>query len=1182
MAIQNFKVDLDTSRFVSLNDINVGLRHVTFSEGSAYSGSVSVYSNGTLVEPGELTVTLNNANNTLIYVTGSTTASGYYLNVVGGSLRQDLCDSETIQGLLNASVSISGNSYPISPLSSQLIANTATTLPFAGVDSINGQSGTLNLLGSGDIQVFGSSNNILVGYTGNTGQFTKNSQTGVFATAANLLLTGQTLQSNLTGASGALSSRLVLTGSGLEAKITGLSGLVTGSSGALSTRLASTGASLQSQINAIGGITGTYTGVFYPRTSNPSGYLTSGSTGSFITTSQTGQFVSSGRLTQTGNSLQSQINVISGITGGFTNQFYPRTSNPSGYVTSGQTGILATVANLAATGASLQNQINAISGGTGFSSVRVTGSNNLSLVILSGAGNVNVRTGVSGLVIVSGTTGGFVDNFILTGASGALSVRLASTGSNLQSQINTISGITGTYTGIFYPRTSNPSGYLTSVSTGSFITTGQTGAFASAANLASTGSNLQAQITSITTASGNLSTVRVTGSSGLKSANFVGAGNVTVFLPSGTLSGNVIVSGNTGAYADFLTNGYVTGISGVLQNQINNLNTFSGATTGLYYPRFSNPSGYVWTGQTGAFAAVVNLASTGSNLQGQINSLSGNLTGSLNLIPSTIRVSGSTFITGANFTGVNGAAVFHSGDTILVSGTIFNSGFFSGALDKKFLHNTGDENITGIKYFASRPFVGTGISGMISGTGVLLSGEATAIKVTGSATLNVATLTGIGGAQVMLSGSNILISGGAGGAGGGAGSGVSLLVATGSTNSGGFTGNVLLSGAGNVTAFTGTSRVIIVSGNTGAYANFITPSMTGGFANASALFSTGANLQSQILSTQSQIFSTGANLENRINAITGQACVFDSGIQTNVTRQTFQFPIVFTQPPFVFTQLKYLGNTGTSSPYIAISGVTTSGFTGVYNTGVTTTGYVLSIWATSGASAGGSVIGGGGSSSSITGNWSPDIPPANPFQYDDEFNETGTLPGGSSQKWTWYNQNNATARITGGDLVMKDVGAGDSVSLLMQSISGFNPPWTLTTKLVLNDISYTTFNKFGLAISGVDNKFCVYGFRWGSSSTTLFQSNQTATNAGTEQTTNYLYNPTMYLRIVTSGTGLHYCLSKNGNSYVPVYSGTLSGFLSSGIITGVGLMVDAISSTPTVGSFEYIRMQTGAYLPFGL
>jgi hypothetical protein len=626
-------------------------------------------------------------------------------------------------------VTISGESFPIIPLPAKLNANTATTLPFAGVNLINGQSGSLNLIGSGDIRVFGSSSNIWIGYTGNTGQFTKNSETGVFALASNLTSTGQTVVALTTGSSGALSSRLASTGSFLESKINNVSGLSTGISGALNSRLGATGSNLQSQINTISGITGGFTGQFYPRTSNPSGYLTSVSTGSFITNSQTGIFATATNLTATGSNLQGQISALSSWTGTTSNIYYPKNSNPSGYITTGQTGIFATAVNLAATGANLQNQLNAISGASGFVELKVNNSSNIEIAILTGRGNVSLSTGVSGLVSISGSTGNLVDTAMLSSASGALSTHLGSTGSNLQSQINTISGITGTYTGLFYPLKGNPSGFITGLSTGSFISTSQTGVFATTGQLASTGSNLQSQINAITIATGNnLSTVRVTGSSGIKNVNLVGAGNVTVFLPSGTLSGNVIVSGSTGAYANFVNTGYATGISGALQSQINSLNTFTGATTGLYYPRFTNPSGYVWTGQTGAFAAAINLVSTGQNLQGQINSLSGNLTGSLNLIPSTIRVSGSNFITGANFTGVVGAAVIHSGDTILVSGQAFDSGFFSGSLNTFFVKVTGDEGITGVKSFASRPLVGTGISGMLSGTGVLLSAKQLPLK----------------------------------------------------------------------------------------------------------------------------------------------------------------------------------------------------------------------------------------------------------------------------------------------------------------------------------------------------------------------------------------------------------------------------------------------------------------------
>ena len=361
----------------------------------------------------------------------------------------------------------------------------------------------------------------------------------------------------------------------------------------------------------------------------------------------------------------------------------------------------------------------------------------------------------------------------------------------------------------------------------------------------------------------------------------------------------------------------------------------------------------------------------------------------------------------------------------------------TGTFDNRFVHLTGNETVSGIKAFVSRPtFANTGLlaSGeplSLSQTGKLYpSGNPsgfTPISVTGSTPVLNATLTGIGGAQVIVSGSNILVSGGAGGSVGGAGSGVSLLTATGSINSGGFTGNVLLSGAGNITTFTGNQaqKVIVISGDTGSYANFVTvgnttlvrsiqttgnfPSgivsgsvvisgagvtlvttgaagqivisgdgvktlqTTGDFPsgivsgsviisglNGNTAVTTGAAGQLVIsgntgfFALTTNLQATGSNLQGQITSLstssaTGQAVIFDSGIQQGVTRQSFSFPINFNLPPYVITQVKNLGNTGAGVPTVYVSGVTTSGFSGVYDLPFNTTGYTLTIYAASGA-----------------------------------------------------------------------------------------------------------------------------------------------------------------------------------------------------------------------------------------
>jgi hypothetical protein len=101
-----------------------------------------------------------------------------------------------------------------------------------------------------------------------------------------------------------------------------------------------------------------------------------------------------------------------------------------------------------------------------------------------------------------------------------------------------------------------------------------------------------------------------------------GIGGTTV-----TLNGQAIqVSG--GATVDlspYATIVYVTGVSGSLQSQVTTLNNATGnyvltGQTGQFYSA-SNPSGFITSVDLTPYATTVNLASTGSTLQSQVNTL---------------------------------------------------------------------------------------------------------------------------------------------------------------------------------------------------------------------------------------------------------------------------------------------------------------------------------------------------------------------------------------------------------------------------------------------------------------------------------------------------------------------------------------------------------------------------------
>jgi Na+-transporting NADH:ubiquinone oxidoreductase subunit NqrA len=331
-------------------------------------------------------------------------------------------------------------------------------------------------------------------------------------------------------------------------------------------------------------------------------------------------------------------------------------------------------------------------------------------------------------------------NKLITGldlSSYATTSNLFSTGSILDNKINSLSGyVSGISAGGLLP---NSIVYVTGNQTISGTKT-----FAN---------NLEVQGTGIFNAL-DLSNISEFNFSGTN-INLIN-GNVNISGGTLYISGNAVLTGvNLNAYAT-TANLFATGST--LDNKINSLSgyvnsqdiIFSGQTfnTGSRLDNKINAlSGYVnsqdiiFSGQT---------ASTGSILDNKINSLSGYVSGisAGGGLPSTIvYVTGNQLISG-NKTFINNIAVsgtgdfnsvkvsnidklFLSGIDILITGNssinVYNAIYISGnpvltgvipssQIITDVVYTTGNQIISGVKTFASRPTV--------NGTGVLLSGEA--------------------------------------------------------------------------------------------------------------------------------------------------------------------------------------------------------------------------------------------------------------------------------------------------------------------------------------------------------------------------------------------------------------------------------------------------------------------------
>lgn len=313
----------------------------------------------------------------------------------------------------------------------------------------------------------------------------------------------------------------------------------------------------------------------------------------------------------------------------------------------------ATSGNLLSTSGVLQTEINNIIAQTGgFSSVSVTGSNIIIAPNFSGAGNVTTILSGS-LVIVSGITGAY-SNFLGTGQTGqfASAINLFSTGQTLQNEINTIESWSGTTPSLFYGINNN-NNFSTSGNLANVSGVLQSEINILSGNLNTSGANLQAQITNLSGHDSNtFSQVSITGSNTVLLPVFTGMGNVVVSLSGSTVN----ISGNTSGLA---TTGALTAVSGVLQTEITSLINWTGTTNSIFYP-LSNTNAYSTSGFVVSVSGV---------LQNEINVLSGNLFNSGITLQTEINTINN--LTGLFLTG------FNSGQYV-TNTQLNNSGFLTG------------------------------------------------------------------------------------------------------------------------------------------------------------------------------------------------------------------------------------------------------------------------------------------------------------------------------------------------------------------------------------------------------------------------------------------------------------------------------------------------------------------------
>ena len=540
----------------------------------------------------------SNPSGYLISSALSSYATQSYVNSVSGVIRSDITAIQSLTGgFITGSV--------VRPSDTGAFITSGQTGQFYASSN---PSGYITGVNTGSLSsAFYPLNSNPSGYA--TGSVVRASDTGNFLTSGSLSSYATTGYVNLV--SGAIRSdiELLQIATGLLYPRTNPSGYITG---------------IDTSSFVTASQTGSYTGSFYPLSSNPSNYVT----GSVIRPADTGAFYPASNPSGFATGIDVSNFVLKSETGSYNGIFYPRTGNPSGYLSSSQTGVL-------------------------------TGS----FYPL----NSNPSSYVTGLVVRPTDTGAF---YASSNPSGFI------TGFNSGDYV--LASQTGTYTSLFYPLSSNPSGYVTGsvvrpTDTGSFITSSQTGAFYASSNpsgyITSSALSTYATQAYVNSASG---VIRVD-ISALQGAtgNYYLASN-----PSGFVTGSVVRPTDTGA---FLTSSQITGAGTVSSYLSGSVVVLSGAAGGggltqgqadaLYYPLTGNPSGFatgsvVRPSETGAFLT----ASQTGTLAGAFYPLGANPSGYVT--GSVVRPSETgSFATTGIITGAGSVTVSAGGGNLIISGS---------------------------------------------------------------------------------------------------------------------------------------------------------------------------------------------------------------------------------------------------------------------------------------------------------------------------------------------------------------------------------------------------------------------------------------------------------------------------------------------------------------------------------
>ena len=212
------------------------------------------------------------------------------------------------------------------------------------------------------------------------------------------------------------------------------------------------------------------------------------------------------------------------------------------------------------------------------------------------------------------------------------------------------------------------------------------------------------------------------------------------------------------------------------------------------------------------------------------------------------------------------------------------------------------------------------------------------------------------------------------------------------------------------------------------------------------------------------------------------------------------------------------------------------------------------------------VTGSGGGS--VTSYENPiDMPPATPHAMDDEFSDT-ILDG----KWSWINQGTSVWTENGRYGAIDILSGGDHIRLLVQQVPAGD--FTATAKLTVLGPKVNYFN-FGLCLyNSANGKRIVFGkcCRNGYSGIQAVKFNSNTSFSSDAYLNGGWDSIFIYVRVRKFGSSYYLDMSADGDFWWPVFTETISTFLSAISHIGVGYHRNNTSGVTYQGRCEWFRV----------